>query len=311
MEKINVIFMGTPEFALPILQELIDNVSILLVVTQPDKKVGRKQEVIFSPIKNLALKHNIEVFQPTSIKEDFLPVTDKNADLIVTCAYGQIVPKEILANPRLGCINVHASLLPKLRGGAPIHKALIEGYSKTGVTLIYMDSKMDSGDIIATKEYKIKAADNVGTLHNELSLLGSQLLKEELPKIVSGTNNRTKQNESEVTYAYNIKREEEILDFNEKSINIFNKVRGLNPWPLSHLLLDNEEIKVIECTYELKSHNEEPSVIIDVNKNQLGISSLDGIIYLTKIKPFGKKEMNIKDYLNGKKQEDLIGKRVN
>jgi len=311
MEKINVIFMGTPEFAVPILQVLIDTCNVLLVVTQPDKKVGRKQEITFSPIKNLALKNNIEIYQPESIRKDFLPITSKNADLIVTCAYGQIVPKEILGYPRLGCINVHASLLPKLRGGAPIHKAIIDGYTKTGITLMYMDETMDSGDIIATKECIIEDSDNVGTLHDKLSIIGSELLKDELPKIINGTNNRTKQNENDVTFAYNIKREEEVIDFNEKSINIFNKVRGLNPWPLSHLALDNEEIKVIECTYELKEHNKEIGAIIDVNKDKLGIASSDGIIYLTKIKPSGKKEMNIKDFLNGKKPEDLIGKRVN
>ena len=162
---------------------IIETYNCVGVVTQPDKMVGRNKVLTPPPIKQLATEHNIEVFQPTKIREDFERITSLNADLIITCAYGQIIPEEILNNPRLGCINVHASLLPRLRGGAPIHHAIIDGEEKTGITIMYMDKKMDTGDIISTKEYAIKDTDNVGTLHDELSKLGSELLLETLPSI--------------------------------------------------------------------------------------------------------------------------------
>lgn len=150
----NIVFMGTPEFAVPVLQGLIDHYHVIGVVSQPDKCVGRHQELKATPIKELAGKYGIPVFQPVKIRKDYQMVLDLKPDLIVTCAYGQIIPKEILDCPKLGCINVHASLLPKLRGGAPIHKAIIDGYSKTGITIMYMDEKMDNGDIITQSERK-------------------------------------------------------------------------------------------------------------------------------------------------------------
>ena len=167
-----VVFMGTPLFAVPVLEGLIDNYEVVLVVTQPDKKVGRHQDVKLSLIKKLALEHNIAIFQPEKIKTDYQTILDANPDMIVTCAYGQIVPKIILDCPKFGCINVHASLLPKLRGGAPIHKAIIEGYSSTGITIMYMDIGMDDGDIISQSEIEIFDSDNLESLHDKLSILG-------------------------------------------------------------------------------------------------------------------------------------------
>lgn len=301
--------MGTPEFAVPVLQELIDNTNVILVVSQPDKKVGRKQILTPTPIKEKALEYNIEVFQPTKIKEDYQRIIDLNPDIIITCAYGQIIPNELLEFPKLGCINVHASLLPKLRGGAPIHKALIYGEEKTGITIMYMDEKMDSGDIITQEEYIINDKDNVGTLHDKLSAMGAKLLIDTLPSILNKTNKRIKQNIDEVTYAYNVTREEEHIDFNKPCREIFNQVRGLNPWPLANMIIDDKEIKVIECNYILKDINN-AGCIVDITKDSIGISCLDGIIYITKIKPFGKKIMDVKDYLNGINKDELINVKV-
>lgn len=310
MKDLKVIFMGTPDFAVPVLQKLVENTNVVLVVTQPDKLVGRKQILTPTPIKVEAEKHHIPVFQPIKIKEDYEEILNTNADIIITCAYGQIIPKAILDYPRLGCINVHASLLPKYRGGAPIHKCLINGEEKTGVTIMYMAEKMDNGDIISQTEYLIKESDNVGTLHEKLSLLGANLLIETLPSIVNGTNERIKQEESEVTFAYNIKREEERLDFSKTGREILNHIRGLNPWPLANFLLHDTEFKVIEARFAQKEIQKEVGVIVEVTKNALGISCLDGIIYLEKIKPFGKKEMKIVDYLNGVDKEKLLGEKV-
>ena len=291
--------MGTPDFAVPILKELIDKTKVVLVVTQPDKLVGRKQILTPSPIKKLALEKKIPLFQPNKIREEFDTILNTDADIIITCAYGQIIPKSILDYPKLGCINVHASLLPKYRGGAPIHWCLINGDEKTGITIMYMAEKMDNGDIITQKDYKIEPSDNVGTLHEKLSEIGAQLLIQTLPSIINGTNQKIAQEESNVTYAYNIKREEERLDFKKTGKEVINQIRGLNPWPLANFLLENQEYKVLEARFLKKEHKEEIGKIIEITKQNFGITCQDGILYIEKIKPFGKKEMVIKDYLNG------------
>ena len=297
--------MGTPEFSVPVLEMLLAHTDVQLVVTQPDKKVGRKQLITPSPVKEIAIKNQIPVFQPTKIKEDYQTILQTPCDLLITCAYGQIIPKEILEYPKLGCINVHASLLPQYRGGAQIHWCLINGEEKTGVTIMYMEEKMDAGDIISQKEYKILPTDNVGTLHEKLSTLGAELLIETLPSIINETNKRFKQNEDEVTFGYNIKREEEHLDFSDTGKNIINKIRGLNPFPLANILVNEEEYKVLEAYFEEKDAST-PKKVREIRKDAIGIDCQNGTIYLTKIKPFGKKAMNVKDYLNGVKKEEIL-----
>ena len=285
MKDLKVIFMGTPEFSLDVLQGLIDNTNVIAVVTQPDKEVGRGNKLSFSPVKELALKYNIPVIQPIKIRKEFQSVIDLNPDMIVTCAYGQIIPKVILDCPKYGCINVHASLLPKLRGGSPLHHAVIDGYDKTGVTIMYMDVGMDTGDIISQQEIPISESDTVGSIHDKLKVIGRDLLLQTLPKILDGTNDRIKQNEDEVTICHNISHEEELIDFNDKARNIFNKIRGMNPFPVAYFTLDNK------VNGEL--------VILD--KKTLGIKCSDGIIYIDELKKEGKKKMHIIDFLNGEK----------
>ena len=305
-----VVFMGTPDFAVNVLEGLIkNNYEVSLVVSQPDKKVGRKQILTNTPVKELALKYNIPVFQPIKIREDYSNILDLNPDIIVTCAYGQIIPKEILDYPRLGCINVHASLLPKLRGGAPIHKSIIDGYSKTGITIMYMDVKMDNGDIISQSETEILDSDNLESLHDRLSIMGRDLLLETLPSIIDGTNNRIKQNEDEVTYAYNIKREEEHIDFSKSNREVFNLIRGLCPVPCSNAILFDQEMKILESKICDKDYNGLDGEIVDVVKDGIVVSCGTGSIIITKIKPFGKKVMDAYSYVNGIGKDNIIGKR--
>lgn len=204
-KELEIVFMGTPEFAVPVLQGLIDNYKIRAVVTQPDRP-GNHGQINVSPIKKLASEHAILVLQPEHIKEEYQEIVNLNPDLIITCAYGQIIPRQLLEAPRLGCINVHASLLPKLRGGAPIHKAIIEGHSKTGITIMYMNTKMDEGDIITQREIPILDTDTASSLHDKLSVLGKDLLLETLPSIIDGTNSRTPQDSSLATYAFTLKK---------------------------------------------------------------------------------------------------------
>lgn len=304
-----VIFMGTPEFAVPILETLIKMTDVVLVVSQPDAYVGRKKVLTASPVKQKAIEYNIPVFQPEKIKLDNEEIMNYKPDLIVTCAYGQILPESILKIPRLGCINVHASMLPKYRGGAPIHHALINGEEKTGITIMYMDTKMDNGDIITQETIAINPEDTVATLHDKLSVLGANLLAKTLPSIINQTNTRIKQDESQVTFAPTIKREDEHLSFNQEAQRVFNKVRGLNSWPLANIILDNEEIKIVEG-YIGENTKEEPSQIVDIKKEAIGISCLDKIFYVTKLKPAGKKIMAAKDYLNGINKAELMKKSI-
>lgn len=310
MKKIKVAFFGTPIFSIPVLEALINDYEVVLVVTQPDKPVGRSNKLKPSFVKELALSNNIEVFTPEKIKLDFEKIINKDIDLIVTCAYGQIIPNEILNHPRLGCINVHASLLPKLRGGAPIHHAIIDGYKKTGITIMYMAEKMDAGDIISQKEIDILDNDNVGTLHDKLSILGAELLLETLPSIIEKTNARIPQDESLVSFGYNIKREEEKLNINKSSQELLNQIRGLNPWPLAYITLDNQEIKVLEAKLDYENNKYDVGTIISASSDGFKIKTIDGAILITKIKPFSKQVMSVKEYLNSKNKEMFIGKKV-
>lgn len=309
MKDKKIVFMGTPDFSVPVLQMLIENTNVCLVVTQPDKKIGRKKEVVFSPVKNEAIKNNIPVFQPSRIKEDYEVLKNMDIDLIVTCAYGQIIPKAILDMPKYGCVNVHASILPKYRGSAPIQWALFNGDDKTGVTIMYMDEGMDTGDIISIEEIPITESDNVGTLHDKLSILGRDLLKKLLPDILSGKASRTKQPDN-YTLAPMVKRIDEKLDFKQKGEWIINRIRGLNPWPLANFIIDLQEIKVLKATFK-PCNVDECGVIKEISKNSFAISCSDGLIYLEEVKPSGKKVMDIKSFVNGIKKEEYLGKVVN
>lgn len=300
--------MGTPDFAVPILETLIQNTNVVLVVSQPDKKVGRKQILTKTPIHEVADKYDIPVFQPEKIKNDYERILEVKPDIIITCAYGQIIPKVLLDLPRLGCINVHASLLPKLRGGAPLHHAIIDGLDKTGVTIMYMDEAMDTGDIISTISYDIKSSDTTEDIHDTLRKLGAKLLIDTLPSIVLGTNRRIKQNETEATYGYNITREEEHIDFNKRGILIDRLVRGLYSWPLANTIIGDTEYKIV-AGYFVKGKGN-PGMISDISKKVLGIGCLDGTYYVTKIKPAGKKIMDIKDFLNGIDIEEFKSRSI-
>lgn len=309
MNNYKVVFMGTPDFSVPILKGLIENYNVIGVVTQPDKEVGRHHEVDFSPIKKVALENNIKVVQPVKIRTDFDCVLEMNPDIIVTCAYGQIIPKEILDYPKFGCINVHASLLPKYRGGAPIHRAILNGEKETGITIMYMAEGMDDGDIISQEKVIIRDDETVGELHDELSNLGVKLLLDTLPSIFEGTNERIKQDESKMCLAKIIKKEDEIIDFDDSALNVYNKIRGLNPFPGSYAILDNKRVKIYKARIEKSNNNSIPGTIIDVLKDGIVVKTKDDSIVIEELKQEGKKKMSAKEFLNGVKKEDLINKK--
>lgn len=303
-----VIFMGTPDFSVPVLDALIKNYKVKAVVTQPDKIVGRGGNLVKPPVKILAEQNNILVLQYDKLKENIEEIIALDPDLIVTCAYGQILPSELLDYPKYGCINVHASLLPKLRGGAPIHRAIIDGYKKTGVTIMYMAPGMDDGDIITQEEIEITDIDTASTLHDKLSTLGSKLLIETLPSIIEGTNTRTPQKPEEVTFAPIIKKEDEKIDFSNTTIQIYNKIRGLNSFPGAYAILDGKRMKIWESKIvEKYNFGHLDGEIIEVSKDGILVKTSNSSILLTVIQLEGKPKMKVSDFINGYK-DNLIGK---
>ncbi len=307
MKDLRVVFMGTPIFAVPVLEKLIENANVVLVVSQPDSFVGRKKILTPSPIKEKALENNIECFTPCNIKEDYQKIVDANPDIIITCAYGQIIPKVLLDLPKYKCVNVHASLLPKYRGGAPIHASILNGDEMTGITIMYMDVGMDDGNIIKQESISILDDDNINTLSQKLSNLGADLLIKTLPSIIDGTCDNIKQNTDEVSFAYIIKRKDEIIDFNNNYKDIYNKVRAL--YNRSYFIMNGIEYKVVSVRYE--KCNSTVGKINHIYKDGIGIGCLDGEVVIKEFIPSGKKQMLASSYLNGIKKEELIGVKVN
>lgn len=307
-KKINIVFMGTPSFAIPVLKSLTENYNVTMVVSQPNKEKDRKGNLLDPPIKNFAKEHNIEVYQPIKIRKEYQPIIDKKPDIIITCAYGQIIPEEILNYPKFGCINVHGSILPKLRGGAPIHHAIINGDEYTGITIMYMDKAMDSGDIISQERLPIGENDTLDEIYEKMSQLGAELLIKTLPSIIDGTNQRIKQNEEEVTFGYNITKEEEKINFDTSCTNIHNQIRGLSSIPGAYCLLDESRLKVYKSIKTTTKSQAKPGTILDITKEGIYVSTKDYVIILTEIKLAGKKRCTVKEYINGIKKESYIGK---
>lgn len=310
-KELKIVFMGTPSFAVPILEGLIENYKVELVVCQPDRKKNRKGDILIPETKELALKHHIEVFQPEHIKEDYQRILDKNPDIIITCAYGQIIPKILLDTPEYGCINVHGSLLPELRGGAPIHWAIMRGYKETGITIMTMSEKMDAGDIISQEKLLIGEDETLESLYNRMSMLGKKLLLETIPGIINHTATFTKQDESKVTYAYNVKKEDEKIEFSKTKEEIKNQVRGLNPIPAAYCYLEEKRMKIYEIEIiptEEKIDKYQNGEIIRIEKDGIICKCPNGLIKIKDIGLEGKKRCKVHEFLNGIKEEILIGK---
>ncbi|KQL35470.1 MULTISPECIES: methionyl-tRNA formyltransferase [Bacillaceae] len=307
----SIIFMGTPTFSAPILRMLVEEgYDVLAVVTQPDRPVGRKKVLTAPPVKEEAVKLGLPVIQPTKLKgsEELQEIIALHADIIITAAFGQLLPKELLDAPELGCINVHASLLPAYRGGAPIHQAIIDGQDKTGVTIMYMEEKLDAGDIIAQREVTISHTDDTGLLFDKLSVVGTDLLKETLPSIISKTNNRVKQDESLVTYAKNISREQERIDWNKSAQEIHNQIRGLHPWPVAYTTLEGQSVKIWKADIMQVKTKELPGTVVKVESDYFVVQTgFEEAIRIDELQPAGKKKMSVVDYLRGVGSKLRIG----
>lgn len=292
-----ICFMGSMEFAVPILEGLNEHHDVQLVVTQPDKPVGRKQVITPTPVKEKAMELGIEVFQPINIKRDYDTITSLDLDFIIVAAYGQMIPEIVLNHASRRAINVHASLLPKYRGGSPMHRAIQHGDRFTGVTIMYMAQKMDAGDILTQQSIPISDRDNVGSLESKLSIIGRDLLLETINKLPNIT--PTPQDEKLVTFAYNIKPEEEQIDFNQSAMEIYHHVRAFNPWPVTHFKIDGQKVKLFSAEYESRNCSNMPGQIVEMDKHGCSIQTKDGLIKPLDLQLQGKKRMNIKDFMNG------------
>lgn len=298
-----IVFMGTPDFSVPVLKSLIESgYDVIGVVTQPDRPVGRKRIMTPPPVKVEALNHGIPVFQPEKIRreEELAPILALKPDLVITAAFGQILPNALLEAPKYGCINVHASLLPKLRGGAPIHYALLQGHEKTGITIMYMAEKLDAGDILTQSELVITEDDNVGTLHEKLSEIGSELLLETLPRLIAGELTSIPQNEENATFAPNIRREQEKIDWSKSGEEIYNHIRGLNPWPVAYTILKGLTVKVWKAEKLKVVQQALPGTVIDLHKDGIVVACGNQTgIKITELQPAGKKRMTAQQFLQG------------
>jgi methionyl-tRNA formyltransferase len=306
-ERTKVIFMGTPDFAIPSLQALVEaGCDVVAVVTQPDKPTGRKRILTPTPVKVEAMKHEIPVLQPVKLRDPsaVAELAALQPDLIVTAAYGQILPKAVLDLPAHGCINIHASLLPKYRGGAPIQYAIMKGDPVTGVTIMYMAEGLDTGDMISRVEVPISEQDHTGSMHDKLSIAGAELLKSILPDLLAGRIQAVPQNNDEASYAPNISREDEQIRWERSTHEIYNQVRGLYPWPVAFTLWNGQRLKVWSCRTEVQhaSKGREaavPGTVLQSNSEGIEVATGDGTIWLTEIQPAGKKAMLAAEFNRG------------
>lgn len=308
-----VVFMGTPQFSVPVLTMLHDEgYDIAAVVTQPDRPVGRKRVLTPPPVKEEAIRLGLPVIQPEKLtgSDELEEIISLNPDIIVTAAFGQLLPKRLLDAPKLGCINVHASLLPKYRGGAPIHQAIIDGEKETGVTIMYMAEKLDAGDIISQVAVPIEEDDHTGSMFEKLSIAGTELLKQTMPSLIAGTNERIPQNEEAVSFARNISREEERIDWNKPAKAVYNKVRGLHPWPVAYTTFQNDNVKIWWGQVAEQQGTGTPGEIIALTSDQIIVQTGDQQAFaITELQPAGKKRMTADVFLNGIGSKWQVGDR--
>ena len=302
-----VVFMGTPDIAVPCLKKLIDEKhDIIGVVTQPDRPKGRGKKLAMSPVKELAVEHDIPVFQPLRARDDEFVQTMKelNPDLIVVIAFGQILPKELLEIPEKGCINIHVSLLPKYRGAAPINWVIINGEEKTGVSTMYMDEGLDTGDVILSKEFALSDTITAGELHDIMMCEGAEIMKETIDLIEKGEVPRTPQNDAEHSYAPTMNKELGRIDFSKDAVTIHNLVRGVNPWPGAFTEYDGKKMKVWKTVVTGEKSSKEAGCVLNVDKKGIKVNTGEGVLLIEEIQMPNKKRMPVSEYIKGNSIEE-------
>lgn len=307
--KQRIVFMGTPDFASNILLGLHEaGFNIVGVVSQPDKEVGRKRILQPSSVKKMALSLNLPVVTPAKVRTDYDEVLKFEPDLIITAAYGQIIPSEILDYPKYHCINTHGSLLPKYRGGAPIQRAIINGEEYTGMSIMYMNEKMDEGDILWQEKLPIDIHDTNSDVFKKLSDLALKMLLEHLPDVFDGNVNPIKQNNDEATYSPNLDKEIEHIYFNDDVLKVYNHIRGLLDNPGCYFILKDKKYKIEKCFFEYVD-NADANTFVGLEKDYLRIDSNNGFIKVYVIKPEGRNSMDAKAFFNGSGRS-LVGEKL-
>ena len=310
MSKLKVLFMGTPDFAVPTLEALCNSeYDVIEVVTQPDKPKGRGKSVQMTPVKECALKYDIPVYQPVRLRneESVAHLAELDIDFMVVVAFGQILPKSVLDMPRYGCINVHSSLLPAYRGAAPMQWTIINGETKTGVTTMYMDEGIDTGDILLQEETPIYDDETGGSLHDRLAEMGANLLIKTLKGIEDNTITRIKQDDSKSNYVGMLNKSHGKMDFTKSAIELERLVRGLNPWPSAYTTLNGKMFKIWEAkAIEDNSQYEgiKEGTIVKINKYSLVVKTGEGLLELFQVQLEGKKRMIVEDFLRGYNVEE-------
>ena len=302
----NIIFMGTPEFALPTLKSLHQSShAILAVITQPDKPKGRGQKLLVSPIKQYALDSNLPILQPKTVNDpEFIESLKQNRpDVIIVVAFGQILSEIFLKIPKQFCINLHSSLLPKYRGAAPIHRAILNGDTKSGITTMIMDKGMDTGDILLMQETPIHQTDTAQNLHDTLSEMGGALVLETLKRLEENTLLPVQQDHNQATYAAKLKKEEGLIRWDQSATSLSNQVRGLTPWPGTYTLLKNKRLRIIKVQIGEGSPDDAPGKVARVTDVGIEVGTGQGRLIITELQPEGKKSMPTKSFLAGHKVE--------
>lgn len=297
-----IVFMGTPDFAVPSLEALIEKYGVEAVFTQPDRPKGRGKKVAFSPVKEVAIKHDIKVFQPEKLKDDREAIEylkDLKPDFIIVVAFGQILTKEVLDIPKYGCINLHASLLPMYRGAAPLNWVVINGEKKSGNTTMLMDVGLDTGDMLLKDEVEITENMTAGELHDILMVRGGNLLIETIEGVANGTIKGIKQ-EGETCYAKMLSKNTGKISWDKSAIEIHNLIRGLNPWPIAHTTYKEDNMKIYESEVLNENSNKEPGTILSVNKIGMKVSCNEGVLLVKKVQFPNGKPLTIEQYINGK-----------
>jgi len=297
-----ILFMGTPDFAVPILETLSKEHQVLAVVTQPDRPKGRGHGVVFSPVKEYALSLGMPVLQPEKVRNDAFveEITALGADIFVVVAYGQLLPPRILQIPPLGCINIHASLLPHYRGAAPMQRAILNGDTVTGVTIMYMAKGMDTGDMILKKTMPIEESDRFADVHDKMAVLSCEYIVEALAQVEAGTAAREPQNDEEATYAPMLTKEEGRVDWSGSTARIINQVRALDPWPGTYTSYEGQVLKIWECIpWDGDIPDAKPGEVLESGVHLL-VKTGDGALSVTEIQGQGSKRMSAGDYLRGR-----------
>ncbi len=311
MDSYRIVFAGTPDFAAEALDALIASEhEVVAVYTQPDRPAGRGQKLQLSPVKELALKHNIAVEQPENFKsEDSLQVLASfKADIMVVAAYGIILPKAVLECPNIGCLNIHASLLPRWRGAAPIQRSIAAGDKETGIDIMLMDEGLDTGDILLERRCPIEDQDTGSVLHDRLAALGAQAIVECLEELDLYLEQRCPQENGKATYAHKLNKEEATIDWNKTTLEIDQHIRAFNSWPIATTKIDDKVIRVWHAKYESQDHVYDNGEIVSAEEQSISVACSDGLIHLKHIQLPGKKAMNVGDVLNGKKDMFAVGK---